>query len=445
MITGVNNLESAIKGMEMDFQQGNYQALIRSGAMFIEQIPALAKNLYVLYFMAKAYEKIYDFSKAAKYYLKILSLTENELVAGTFEIEIEVHVNTRIFFFVGLQAMGRGGFEEALAYFSKFLQYDKKNGTALYYAGLCCLYIGRIDDAIRYLNTINSSYADYAKLFAMGCAFQLKGKGGLAQDFYRQALRGYPGMKAAQYNLNVLVNAALETAVERTIWLGGIEDGTNISDYKKIPIFINSRDRIDCLKQLIGWLLQHNYCNIYVLDNDSTYPPLLDYYKTLETVSVKVIFLQENTGHQSLWKANILERLQINTPYVYTDPDVLPLEECPEDFMLYMLKLLRQNSTIQKIGLGLRINDVPQANFPENERQFWELEFAPNLYYAYTDTTFALYRAGRRFYINESIRMGYPYMARHLPWYYDKTNLPADEAYYIRRANASSTYAKNHV
>ena len=49
-------------------------------------------------------------------------------------------------------------------------------------------------------------------------------------------------------------------------------------DYQQIPIFINSRDRLICLQRLIDWLQNAGYRNIYILDNDSTYPKLLNYY-----------------------------------------------------------------------------------------------------------------------------------------------------------------------
>ncbi len=445
MNIGGNDVKSVLQKMAEDFQQEKYQSVIRVGDMLVEKKSILIKNLYALYFIARAYEKLYDFSRAVKYYSEILSLNEDELLAVEHEFEIDVDVDTRIFFFVGLELLGKSSFEEALRCFTLFLQYDEKHEGALYYAGQCCLQLGFLDDAIRYLNASGSAHADYTKFFALGCAFHLKGTVGLARDFYRQALHANPSLTEAKHNLNVLLNAGAEKETTSIIWRSTLEERLELSDYKQVPIFINSRDRLDCLKQLVEWLLSRGYCNIYVLDNKSTYLPLINYYKLLKTGPVRVIFLQANEGHQALWKAKILEQLQIDTPYVYTDSDVLPLEECPEDFILHMLKVLRQNSMIQKIGLSLRLDDVPQENYPENERQFWELEFAPNLYYAYTDTTFALYRGGRRFYINEAIRIGYPYMARHLPWYYNKQNLPVDEAYYVKRANTSSTYAKNYV
>ena len=47
-------------------------------------------------------------------------------------------------------------------------------------------------------------------------------------------------------------------------------DSENIN-FKNIPIFINSRDRVEVLKKIVSWLLEKKYNNIYILDNDSSY------------------------------------------------------------------------------------------------------------------------------------------------------------------------------
>ena len=53
-----------------------------------------------------------------------------------------------------------------------------------------------------------------------------------------------------------------------------------IVDYKEIPIIINNFNRLDTLQKLIASLEIRGYRNIYIIDNLSTYPPLLDYYKS---------------------------------------------------------------------------------------------------------------------------------------------------------------------
>ncbi len=47
----------------------------------------------------------------------------------------------------------------------------------------------------------------------------------------------------------------------------------------QIPIFINSRDRLGTLRDLVNWLKKAGQQRIYILDNDSSYAPLLEYYR----------------------------------------------------------------------------------------------------------------------------------------------------------------------
>jgi hypothetical protein len=44
------------------------------------------------------------------------------------------------------------------------------------------------------------------------------------------------------------------------------------------PIFVNCRDRLESLLALLDFLERAGQEQIYLLDNDSTYPPLLEYY-----------------------------------------------------------------------------------------------------------------------------------------------------------------------
>ena len=76
--------------------------------------------------------------------------------------------------------------------------------------------------------------------------------------------------------------------------------------YKDTPIVINNFNRIDTLLILIKGLETRGYNNIYIIDNDSTYPPLLEYYKKCP---YPVYMLNKNIGHLS-----ILSLIHISEP-----------------------------------------------------------------------------------------------------------------------------------
>jgi hypothetical protein len=206
---------------------------------------------------------------------------------------------------------------------------------------------------------------------------------------------------------------------------------------KHIPIFINARDLVSSLKRQVTWLLEANYDNLYILDNDSTYPPLLDYYASIRN-EVAVVPLGANVGHKAIWDVDVLGRFGITTPYVYTDPDIVPFEECPHHVLEFFLEVLRAYPNKSKVGFGLSISDLPDHyQFKRKviawESQFWESRLTSTLYDAPIDTTFALYRPGTvHDYL--AIRSGFPYLARHVPWYEDSDHPSDEQAYYVRHA-----------
>lgn len=220
-------------------------------------------------------------------------------------------------------------------------------------------------------------------------------------------------------------------------------DGDNI-DYRDIPVIINNYNRIDYLRELTVWLDKAEMRNIYIIDNASTYPKLLDYYSTTKYT---VIRLNANIGYKALWDTSIHLWFK-GLPYIYTDPDILPIDECPLDVVKFFQETLHKHSHINKVGFGLKIDDIPDFYQKKEDVINWEIKFwgnlvSENLFKADIDTTFALYRAfsaGQQW--GKTLRSGGKYLARHLPWY-ENPNSPSDEELFYRKmAIGSSWYAK---
>jgi hypothetical protein len=213
-------------------------------------------------------------------------------------------------------------------------------------------------------------------------------------------------------------------------------------DYKNIPIIINNFNRLEYPTRLITSLEKLGYFNIHILDNNSTYPPLLDYYRN---TAYTVHHLGKNLGHLALWKSGVFKHFK-KSFYVYTDPDLEIVDECPADFMKYFVEVLQQNPLVQKIGLALKYNDLP-AHFKKKEevirweKNFYTDKFGDGLYRAHVDTTFALYRPGAKGGSHEyklSLRTVFPYECRHLPWYENSDNPGEENLYYINSARTST-------
>lgn len=209
------------------------------------------------------------------------------------------------------------------------------------------------------------------------------------------------------------------------------------TEYLRIPIIINNFNRVTSLKLLIGSLEKRGYRNIIIIDNNSTYPPLLEYY---ESCPCRLIRLEQNLGSNALWKIGLYDEVKKDF-FAYTDSDVVPVEECPDDFMLFFLKTLKRHRLAQKAGFSLKIDDIPESNLMKQsiigfeEHFFTDFREDDLLCRAPIATTFALYRPyGQRRHANNHIKMyrtDHPYTARHLPWYQDTENPDAEERYYL--------------
>ena len=281
---------------------------------------------------------------------------------------------------------------------------------------------------------------DELSLFYRGNSLALMKRFDDAAKFYLEALKIKSDFPEAVKNLEIVRQHTNENLLRevKSLW--------NFCDWQDVPIFINARDRVIVMKKLVNWLLDAGYRNLIILDNDSTYPKLLEYYSELEKFSaVKIIPLKKNLGYKALWKSNILETLKISVPYVYTDPDVVPHENCPKDFVRHLQEILTHNREFRKIGPSLVWEDITFF-----DKKFWqrmESDFekqAPineNLCYANVDTTFALHANTRSYSLRFSMRTLGDMRLRHLPWYFDYDKLSADEKYYIEHADKSSSVA----
>ena len=205
-----------------------------------------------------------------------------------------------------------------------------------------------------------------------------------------------------------------------------------------IPIIINNRDRLHPLRQLIGWLERAGHRNIVIVDNDSTYPPLLAYYRRCP---YKVIRLGENVGHLAAWTCGIIEQLASDQYFVVTDPDIVPVHYCPTDALSHFRNALDRYPDCSKVGFGLKIDDLPAhyqfaAEVEAWESQFWTKTVEPGLYESHIDTTFALYRPNSPHQTSGGLRTGEPYVARHTPWYANTRRPNREERYYRAHARA---------
>jgi hypothetical protein len=177
-----------------------------------------------------------------------------------------------------------------------------------------------------------------------------------------------------------------------------------------------------------------------IIDNCSTYEPLLEWYAHCD---FKVVRMDKNYGHKVIWTNWMFRDLGIKDKYILTDPD-LDLSGVPSDFLEVMEEGLKRYPKFERIGLSLEIDDLPDNDLGrqvyKHELRFWNKPLDEMYFEAEVDTTFALQKIGMYNTYN-SLRINKPYTARHIPWYYtDLENLSIDEKNYIKTAGASFSW-----
>ena len=179
------------------------------------------------------------------------------------------------------------------------------------------------------------------------------------------------------------------------------------------------------LTKLIHSLENRGYHNLYIIDNQSTYPPLLEYYTRLP---YPVYMLNKNVGHLSLWETGIFKQFK-DSYYAYTDSDLEILPNCPDDFIEKFILLLQKYPKALKAGFSICIDDLPD-------------------HYKLKEKTFAVYKP---YFIGEPIdpdcfciRTGYPYSVRHLPWYMNSAKPTEEELYYLEHIKTLTHWSKQN-
>jgi len=217
-------------------------------------------------------------------------------------------------------------------------------------------------------------------------------------------------------------------------------------NYKEIPIVIINFNQLFYLEQMIEFLLNRGFKKIVIIDNNSTYPPLLEYYDRIQS-QVTVHRLDTNEGHLVFWKRQDLFEKYINDYYVVTDPDIIFNRNLPKHFLNYFKVLLDHYSWATKVGTALQIDDIPNSFLPKEkvlkwENKFWVTKLMKNVYFADIDTTFALYRKYYKYDSNFfiAIRVSGNFLAKHGGWYLDIKNLTEEQKFYMQTSDSSNSW-----
>lgn len=231
-------------------------------------------------------------------------------------------------------------------------------------------------------------------------------------------------------------------------WLQHINDGKKLYrqiNFNKIApeatlVILNNFNRHTSLVTLIDWLRTlDDKVAILLLDNGSTYPPLLRFYQEIEGAEdLQILYLGYNSRLRGL--AQLTPYLSQLTHFIVSDTDLVPYSTTPKDIISHMSRLLAQYPAYEMVGASLEIEDIPDYYPAQEEVMGWESKFWQpqttklnnEVLVAAVDTTFAMYRNHKRVMeFTPSLRMDRPYTLQHLDWYVDPRQLTEEYQYYV--------------
>jgi len=217
-----------------------------------------------------------------------------------------------------------------------------------------------------------------------------------------------------------------------------------------IPVLINSFNRVELLKEQIDWLLSlDDKVSIIIVDNDSTYPPLLDFYQKIDHPLIQVVMLGFNS-----WRKGVeyigCKKLKQFSRYIITDPDLLPYPTTPKDIVGHISKLLDKYPEYNHVGASLEIEDIPDTYPLKEEILKFESDYwlpkatllNDEVFVAKIDSTFAMYRNTSKVLITEpALRTDRPYTLKHIDWYILPQDFSEEYIYYLKSCKSFATWA----
>ena len=218
-----------------------------------------------------------------------------------------------------------------------------------------------------------------------------------------------------------------------------------------IPVFITVRDLFDAPRTLAKQVSSLTDGHPVLLDCASTFPMTVAWLESGEFEAHRF----ENLGNNVAWNSGMVLSAEDHIakyghPYfVVTDGDI-DLTGCPVDLLVDMARCLDEFPDKLKIGLSLQIGDLPRCNRQRDqiighECKFWAHRvqgLSSTLYAAESDTHFCMYRAGSGWGGYDGLRIGHPYIGKHVPWYWNPDNLPIDAKWYVKHMDRQfSTWA----
>lgn len=213
-----------------------------------------------------------------------------------------------------------------------------------------------------------------------------------------------------------------------------------------IPIYIIADNNLTFVRSFVEQLLRFSQ-PIFIVDNCSSYPAMLQYYNFLENQlsnRITVIRLTQNYGtNVYMVRSDLFPEL-----YILSNPDLLLNPAMPNNWCDSLFEISNQFEAC-KVGLALDISDKDKFIFGaygklvcKIESNYWKNKLPSDkydLFDAEIDTTFVL--INKKFLNKKQIRVAGDFTCKRLSWYdgYLQNNISHVELDYCLKNNKNSS------
>lgn len=230
-----------------------------------------------------------------------------------------------------------------------------------------------------------------------------------------------------------------------------------------IPVFVNSFEQLTYLRDTIDWFHRHGFANVTILEQGSTYAPLMAWLDSPERKArARLHRLASNVGPRAA--LDTMPDVRDRMIHIFSDPD-LALPEPPHPAFLTRLLEHGRRHHAHKTGLALDISEpeafVEQHLFRKDgptvaewEARFWRKPLGGGVYRANVDTTFHVANPSapptlknrwrnlfRKTHRLQCIRVaGDGFTARHRPWYREDGQTDEERQNYVARSGAWNSW-----
>jgi len=230
-----------------------------------------------------------------------------------------------------------------------------------------------------------------------------------------------------------------------------------------MTIFIMNYNWLEWTKKQVQFYESCGH-KVIIVDNGSTYPPLLQWYKDCHYTVLTTKGAKLSCQNRFIWEMGLHNMIDDNY-YAVTDSD-LGVSHIPRDFADVLIADIERNPEIIKSGFSLAVDDLPDNPYANKYRASETQHICGTDTFGFiekpVDTTFAIYSKERcnnldklwkkegdtapvgdnafldDRYFYRAHRSPAPYMANHMPWYMDVNSLNEEQLHHISGAKYGS-------